>query len=78
MVGAKIRKPAYGRFDPRGGNVFAAVSLGVALGPHKGVLAPASITVDGKPFSLQEGKIYIFFFDPSCCTVWKPRVKWPR
>ena len=46
--------------------VFAAVSLGVALGPHKGVLAPASITVEGKPFSLQEGKIYIFFFDPEC------------
>ena len=46
--------------------VFAAVSLGVALGPHKGVLAPASITVEGKPFSLQEGKVYIFFFDPEC------------
>jgi uncharacterized membrane protein YphA (DoxX/SURF4 family) len=46
--------------------VFAAVSLGVALGPHKGVLAPASITVEGKPFSLREGKIYIFFFDPAC------------
>jgi len=46
--------------------VFAAVSLGVAMGPHKGVVAPASITVDGKPFSLQEGKIYVFFFDPEC------------
>ena len=22
--------------------------------------------MEGKPFSLQEGKIYIFFFDPSC------------
>jgi len=46
--------------------VFAAVSLGVAMGPHKGVLAPPSITVEGKPFSLQEGKVYIFFFDPEC------------
>ena len=46
--------------------VFAAVSLGVAEGPHKGVLAPATITVEGKPFSLEEGKIYIFFFDPMC------------
>ena len=46
--------------------VFAGVSLGVEMGPHKGVLAPASITVEGKPFSLQEGKIYIFFFDPEC------------
>jgi uncharacterized membrane protein YphA (DoxX/SURF4 family) len=46
--------------------VFAAASLGVDLNSHKGTLAPASITVEGKPFSLQEGKIYIFFFDPSC------------
>jgi uncharacterized membrane protein YphA (DoxX/SURF4 family) len=46
--------------------VFAGVSLGVAMGPQKGVMAPASITVEGKPFSLQEGKIFIFFFDPEC------------
>ena len=46
--------------------VFAGVSLGVAMGPHKGVMAPATITVEGKPFSLQEGKIFIFFFDPEC------------
>lgn len=46
--------------------VFAAASLGVDLNSHKGTLAPASITVDGKPFSLEEGKVFIFFFDPSC------------
>lgn len=46
--------------------VFAAVSLGIAASPQKGPLAPASITVEGKPFSLQEGKVYIFFFDPEC------------
>lgn len=46
--------------------VFAAGSLGVALGAQRGVKAPASITVDGKPFSLQEGKVYVFFFDPEC------------
>jgi uncharacterized membrane protein YphA (DoxX/SURF4 family) len=46
--------------------VFAGVSLGLALGPQKTVIAPAEITVEGKPFSLQEGKIYIFFFDPEC------------
>jgi hypothetical protein len=46
--------------------VFAAASLGVALGAQKGTKAPASITVDGKPFSLQQGKIYIFYFDPEC------------
>jgi uncharacterized membrane protein YphA (DoxX/SURF4 family) len=46
--------------------VFAGVSLGVAMGPHKGVMAPPTITVEGKPFSLQEGKVFIFFFDPEC------------
>lgn len=46
--------------------VFAGVSLGVALGAQKGTQAPASITVDGKPFSLLEGKVYVFFFDPEC------------
>jgi uncharacterized membrane protein YphA (DoxX/SURF4 family) len=46
--------------------VFAAGSLAMEQRSHKGALAPASITVEGKPFSLQEGKVYIFFFDPSC------------
>jgi uncharacterized membrane protein YphA (DoxX/SURF4 family) len=46
--------------------VFAGVMLGVTMGPQKGALAPASITVEGKQFSLQEGKIFIFFFDPEC------------
>jgi len=46
--------------------VFAAVSLGVELTAHKGTLAPPAITVDGKPFNLREGKVYIFYFDPEC------------
>jgi len=46
--------------------VFAGVSLGVAMGPKKGVVAPAEITVEGKPFSMQEGKILVYFFDPEC------------
>ena len=28
--------------------------------------APATITVDGKPFSTQQGRVFIFFFDPEC------------
>jgi hypothetical protein len=28
--------------------------------------APDSITVDGKPFSLGEGNILLFFYDPEC------------
>ena len=28
--------------------------------------APSTITVDGKPFSTQLGRIFIYFFDPEC------------
>jgi hypothetical protein len=28
--------------------------------------APESITVDGQPYSLQQGEIFLFFYDPEC------------
>jgi uncharacterized membrane protein YphA (DoxX/SURF4 family) len=46
--------------------VFAGASFGVNLAHETGLKAPASITVDGKPFSLQEGNIFLFFYDPTC------------
>ena len=46
--------------------VFALVSYGVIAAKQTGVKAPAVITVDGKPFSTQRGRIFIFFFDPEC------------
>ena len=46
--------------------VFALVSYGVIAAKQTGVKAPAVITVDGKPFSTQQGRIFIFFFDPEC------------
>src|SRR5579862_5632676 len=46
--------------------VFAGASFGVNLAHESGLKAPASITVDGKPFSLQEGKTFLFFYDPTC------------
>ncbi len=46
--------------------VFALVSYGVEANRHTGVKAPDSIMVDGKPFSLREGKILIYYFDPEC------------
>jgi len=46
--------------------VFALVSYGVIAAKQTGVKAPAVITVDGKPFSMQRGRILIFFFDPEC------------
>jgi uncharacterized membrane protein YphA (DoxX/SURF4 family) len=48
--------------------VFTGVSYGVAFNSQKGLKAPDSITVDGKEMSLQEGRVFLFFFDPSCAT----------
>jgi uncharacterized membrane protein YphA (DoxX/SURF4 family) len=46
--------------------VFAFVSYGVAAMRQTGTKAPDTVTVNGKPFSLQQGKILIFYFDPEC------------
>ncbi|MBZ5580347.1 MAG: DoxX family protein [Acidobacteriia bacterium] len=46
--------------------VFAGVSYGVDAARQSGAKAPDTITVDGKPYSLQQGKILLFFFDPEC------------
>src|SRR5262249_15018580 len=46
--------------------VFALVSYGVAATRNNGLKAPDSVTVDGKPYSLREGKVLLFFFNPEC------------
>jgi uncharacterized membrane protein YphA (DoxX/SURF4 family) len=46
--------------------VFAGASFGVNSARESGLKAPASITVDGKPFSLQQGNTFLFFYDPTC------------
>jgi uncharacterized membrane protein YphA (DoxX/SURF4 family) len=46
--------------------VFAAVSFGVSARLQQAVKAPASITVDGKPAALGQGRFLIYFFDPEC------------
>lgn len=46
--------------------VFAGVSFGSAMVHQSGTKAPDSVLVDNKPFSLQHGRIFIFFFDPEC------------
>jgi uncharacterized membrane protein YphA (DoxX/SURF4 family) len=43
--------------------VFTAVSYGSAVTHQTGTKAPASITVDGKPYSLEHGRIFLFFYD---------------
>jgi hypothetical protein len=46
--------------------VFALVSYGVDVTRATGTRAPATVTVDGRPYSLQSGRIFLFFFDPQC------------
>ena len=46
--------------------VFALVSYGVEITRESGTPAPASVTVEGKAYSLQSGRIFLFFFNPQC------------
>lgn len=46
--------------------VFAGVSFGVNSVRETGIKAPPTITVDGKPFSLNEGQVFLFFYNPEC------------
>ncbi len=46
--------------------VFAGVSYGVNSARETGIKAPASITVDGQPFALNEGRVFLFFYNPEC------------
>jgi len=46
--------------------VFAGASLGYNLVAPQGKLAPETITVDGRPFHLREGRVLIYFIDPEC------------
>jgi uncharacterized membrane protein YphA (DoxX/SURF4 family) len=46
--------------------VFAAVSYGVLAVRQNSVQAPEFIDVDGKPFALREGRVFLYFFNPEC------------
>jgi len=46
--------------------LFTAASYGVAAMRETGTKAPDTVTVNGHPYSLQDGKILIFYFDPEC------------
>ncbi|HYP13784.1 MAG TPA: MauE/DoxX family redox-associated membrane protein [Bryobacteraceae bacterium] len=41
-------------------------SFGIARAGQTGVVAPASITVEGQPYSLALGRKLLYFFDPEC------------
>lgn len=46
--------------------VFAMVSYGVEMARQTGTKAPETILVDGQPYSLQYGRVLLFFFNPQC------------
>ena len=46
--------------------VFAGVSYGVGAARETGTPAPESVMVDARPYSLQHGKVFLFYFDPAC------------
>ncbi len=46
--------------------VFALLCWGMTAVRQQGVKAPDVITVDGQPYSLQYGRIFLYFFHPEC------------
>lgn len=46
--------------------VFAGASFGVNAVERNNAQVPTPVTVDGKPQSLAEGKVFLFFYDPEC------------
>lgn len=46
--------------------LFSVGSYIVVLRGETGVLAPATVMVNGAPVSLHEGKVLLYFFDPMC------------
>jgi uncharacterized membrane protein YphA (DoxX/SURF4 family) len=46
--------------------VIAAASLGIAKESNRGLQAPSPLVVDGRPQSISNGKVFLFFYDPQC------------
>jgi uncharacterized membrane protein YphA (DoxX/SURF4 family) len=46
--------------------VFALACFGVLAVRQDAVQAPESITVDGRPFPLRQGRVFLYFYDPEC------------
>lgn len=46
--------------------VVAGAMFSLGRTQAAGTVGPPSIAVDGKPFSLRQGKVFLYFFNPSC------------
>ncbi len=44
----------------------AGISYGASTMMQHGTRAPDTVLVDGKPYPLQQGKVFVYFFDPEC------------
>ncbi len=47
-------------------SVLAGAGLGYNTMHQSGIQVPETITVDGKPFDIRQGHIFLFFYDPAC------------
>ena len=47
-------------------SVLAVAGLGYNTIHQSGIQVPETITVDGKPFDIRQGNIFLFFYDPAC------------
>jgi len=45
---------------------FAGASFGYNTMHQSGIQVPETITVDGQPFNIRQGHIFLFFYDPAC------------
>ena len=46
--------------------VLAGISYGVNAAERRNVQMPTPVIVNGKPQNLTDGKVFLFFYDPSC------------
>lgn len=46
--------------------VFALACFGVLAARQSPVSAPETVTVDGRPFPLRQGRVFLYFYDPEC------------
>jgi uncharacterized membrane protein YphA (DoxX/SURF4 family) len=47
-------------------SVFAGASYGYNTIHQSGIQVPETIAVDGQPFNIRQGHIFLFFYDPAC------------
>jgi uncharacterized membrane protein YphA (DoxX/SURF4 family) len=46
--------------------VISGASFAYNTVHQSGIQVPDTITVDGKPYHLREGRVFLFFYDPTC------------